>query len=1297
MSPLPPIGLLLGMLLVSACGGLTNRYDANVLRCGADAPREGALIAVRDAAGNRLSGAEIEAYLGIEGPAVTVTEQGCVASSESLVVRSKTVNIAATLADPQATDLQLAPYSGSFPVWRACGDWPRPLAIDEPVTYYRATMATVAHGGLHLVATMTRRGITGEPTALAISDRGCIAVPSAWTGALSARDVASGAVSLVAIERPTTAETLVRLPLAGGFDLALLDACGTVAFDAASGVRAVKLVDPELAELGPSDHLEAFAFADDATDPESLPTTPRGCALIPAARADGTFVARIIRNDRLLEATARFAAIGANQVLRLAHVAGPVFAPSCPATGTLQTQAHTLALPLIAAAGLSDARVAAQLSDTLGQVVGQSASATDALSLHGLADGPYTLKVAVTRLAAWGRPDATAESLCAIIIDHAAPVASPRLMTTRLLGGRVVFVRAPGEAISFDVADTDGNGASYFYCLSESDQDTGCTYAPLTGTVQAPSGGRWTLFAYGADAAKNRSAVQSATFYVYHATELELVKNLAARSALELSRGRQLEAMRLAIDAENRRKALPLAEEQDEVARVTLQALMDAAANTREIARTPAFDTMMTVYRWSRDGKFLAFRNWDSANPFQLFDVAHHRVVTLGDEPQFLNDVSEFSYDGRLIVAEYWNQSLNYTDKRILDVEGHLVKILPGSDTFGDVLFTPDPDVVYLQDNDRGRLYRISNGAESTLLAPVVPPDDGNDDTNDDRPDLYVRKGFAVHPSKPLFATASSKRVEVWTMAGVRVAQFDAGNPWFMPHSVQFTGRGDEIAIIHGDKIDLRSLDGVLGPVLAGPYDYSDYSVMTAYGGQLLTRAKDQKSVTLFDEASAKVRDFATNGPAVESYGFADNGALIGLGFGDNADATFELRTAANAKVLKVPYRSLLYTGATRVDDRLVVGYGHEASVWRLDAMPFNETTDRRGVTAPNLAIRIGEADLIAGLSGTEVVIWNWEGVEQQRCLGGTARVLRVAQWARRLVAATLAGVEIWDEDCTNRRDLVTDANVWNVTAMPNGAGLVVRTKDSTRIYLDEGAPALTIPYYGDLGFAANASRLAVSGRDAGDVGIYDIVGGTVQLVRTFAGFAVGTDNHLNTVGLSPDGQILATGERDGAIKFWNIASGEMTGKGSHTWQIEGLEFSPDGTLVLSSAEDRWVKVWRTDGTLMRAVRGGTPRADGDYDAHFDRAGTRFAAIEPEGRLSVWDVATGERLVTVEAGKGDSRTRHFAFHPEGLRLVTWGDGRTRFFPLAAGAIWQRSCQWITPYLANDPRLTDDERKVCDAR
>lgn len=73
-----------------------------------------------------------------------------------------------------------------------------------------------------------------------------------------------------------------------------------------------------------------------------------------------------------------------------------------------------------------------------------------------------------------------------------------------------------------------------------------------------------------------------------------------------------------------------------------------------------------------------------------------------------------------------------------------------------------------------------------------------------------------------------------------------------------------------------------------------------------------------------------------------------------------------------------------------------------------------------------------------------------------------------------------------------------------------------------------------------------------------------------------GHTQSIRFVTFSPDGQTLASGSWDKTIKLWQVSTGrELCTLTGHTYSVTSLAFSPDGQILVSGSGNKTVKIWR--------------------------------------------------------------------------------------------------------------------------
>ena len=159
-----------------------------------------------------------------------------------------------------------------------------------------------------------------------------------------------------------------------------------------------------------------------------------------------------------------------------------------------------------------------------------------------------------------------------------------------------------------------------------------------------------------------------------------------------------------------------------------------------------------------------------------------------------------------------------------------------------------------------------------------------------------------------------------------------------------------------------------------------------------------------------------------------------------------------------------------------------------------------------------------------------------------------------------------------------------------------------------------------------------------------------VKSLRTFKG------HHANVSSLAFDlrGEILASGDDDGAVKLWEVKSGKVlrTLQG-HYGSITRLAFDPQGDVLASSSYDSTVKLWEVhSGKLLHTLshqRFVTSLA-------FDPQSGTLASGSDDKTVILWEASSGQLQRTLEGHL--STVRSLAFDPKGGMLASGSDDYT---------------------------------------
>jgi WD40 repeat protein len=336
---------------------------------------------------------------------------------------------------------------------------------------------------------------------------------------------------------------------------------------------------------------------------------------------------------------------------------------------------------------------------------------------------------------------------------------------------------------------------------------------------------------------------------------------------------------------------------------------------------------------------------------------------------------------------------------------------------------------------------------------------------------------------------------------------------------------------------------------------------------------------------------------------------------------------------------------------------------------------------------------LLTGGGDNLVKVWRLTGT---LTLAGPPRVLRGHDAAVRAVAVSPDGtsfasasqdgtVKLWDER-TEQDPLGLAHQAKEVVALGfdrDGTRLAAAGKDG-QVYIwsagQTGPPLRLEAAFKDRRVASLAffpdGRLATAGTD-GEVKVWEFD------AEPRVGFRHAKHRgKVNALAVSPDGQYLASCGGNHEVRLCTLgAKGAAHFVGEHDDPVQCLAFAGDGKVLASADKDGVIKIWDVSGPAgrlvgqIKATHAVTSLAFWPKRAHLAAAVGKY--------VQVWDVSDPNKILPLDGFEGHLTTIvGLAFSADGTRLISASEGGTV-------KVWNTGRYEATPRAAHEELLSLD--------
>jgi GTPase SAR1 family protein len=186
------------------------------------------------------------------------------------------------------------------------------------------------------------------------------------------------------------------------------------------------------------------------------------------------------------------------------------------------------------------------------------------------------------------------------------------------------------------------------------------------------------------------------------------------------------------------------------------------------------------------------------------------------------------------------------------------------------------------------------------------------------------------------------------------------------------------------------------------------------------------------------------------------------------------------------------------------------------------------------------------------------------------------------------------------------------------------------------------------LAWTPDGTRLVSASAD-GALKIWNLDSG--EVLNTLQGYKC----DVYPVAVTPDGRRAVTGLGNDSLRVWDLDLGrELRTLNGHKGSVHAVVVTPNGRRAVTGSEDFTLKVWDVDsGEEVRTLHGHSHLV---YGVAVTPDGRRVVSASADKTLKVWDLESGAELRTLAGHQQDVNA--VAITPDGRRIVSASDDRT---------------------------------------